>query len=221
MYKLVRAVVAHTMKPYLSWYLRKDRGYTFKGINLIVKAGVFHPGFFFSTKYLLNYLERINLRGHILELGAGSGLISIHLAKKGLSVTASDINPAAIEGLKANSQKNNVWLEVIKSNLFQHIPAQHFDFIIINPPYFYGDAKDTSELAWRAGKTYDYFTRLFASIGKYIDQSSKIIMVLSEDCDIERISEIALKNGFDMVLKDKKRIVWELNFIFEFTFLNN
>jgi release factor glutamine methyltransferase len=36
---------------------------------------------------------------HVLELGAGSGLIAIKAAKEGALVTATDINPVAIEYL--------------------------------------------------------------------------------------------------------------------------
>ena len=67
-----------------------------------------------------------------LELGAGSGLISICAAQKGAAVTATDINPVAIQYLQKNSLANNVSLRVIESDLFKTIAAQQFDFIAIN-----------------------------------------------------------------------------------------
>ena len=60
-------------------------------------------------------------KGSVLEIGCGSGIISINLAKRGNQVTAVDINPKAIEATKINSRKNNVELEIIKGNMFSKL----------------------------------------------------------------------------------------------------
>ena len=48
-------------------------------------------------KYLPNEL------GSVLEIGCGSGIISIHLAKKGNQVTSVDINPKAVNATKSHN----------------------------------------------------------------------------------------------------------------------
>src|SRR5260221_1083115 len=130
-------IVARTYKPLLEKYLSKTRMYKYEDIKLEVPPQVFHPGFFFSTQLLLNHIKQLHLKGKsVLEPGCGSGLISINAAKKGANVTATDINPVAIEFLKKNSRQNNVKLRIIQSDLFQNISRQSFDIIAINPPYY-------------------------------------------------------------------------------------
>lgn len=111
--------------------------YRYGNIRLEIPPQVFHPGFFFSTGLLLRYILTLPLQGkRFLELGAGSGLISIQAAKKGAIVTATDINPVAIDCLRRNCDQNNVTAEIILSDLFAVIPEQPFDIIAINPPYY-------------------------------------------------------------------------------------
>ena len=42
----------------------------------------------------------------------------------------------------------------------------------------------------------------------------KVIMILSEDCEIEIISKIASHAGIQMVLEEKTKVLWEWNFLF-------
>jgi len=76
--------------------------------------GVFHPGLFFSTKLLIEYISEYDLNDkNILELGAGSGLISVYCAKLKANVTASDINPIAVENINQNAKLNSVNIKVV------------------------------------------------------------------------------------------------------------
>jgi release factor glutamine methyltransferase len=82
------------------WYLRKERSHTYDGITVKVPTGVFHPGLFFSTHLMLKHLKQYELSGHsVLELGAGSGLVSIWCARQGAKVVATDISTAAIAAI--------------------------------------------------------------------------------------------------------------------------
>jgi release factor glutamine methyltransferase len=110
----IKHLTEKTYKPLLVKYLSTTKSYQYKGIKLIIPPEVFHPGFFFSTKLLLRYINQFFLQQKtFLELGAGSGLIAIYAAKKNAIVTATDINPVAIEYLKKNSDVNNVSITII------------------------------------------------------------------------------------------------------------
>ena len=69
-----------------------------------------------------------------LELGCGTGIIAMALAKSGNRVVATDLNPFAVECTKANAKENGVELEVLQSDMFQDIKGA-FDVIVFNPPY--------------------------------------------------------------------------------------
>jgi release factor glutamine methyltransferase len=196
MRRVVRYLVTRFYKPLLVRYLSKTRKYTFKGVQLLIPPEVFHPAFFFSTKYLLRYISGLPLQqSSFLELGAGSGLISIFVAGKGSKVMATDINPVAVEYLEKNGRANNVKMEVIHSDLFEQIPSRTFDIIAINPPYYKKQPQTFAEHAWYCGENGEYFDRLFHSLPDYMHMQSTVLMTLSDGCDETMIRNLAIKNG--------------------------
>jgi len=150
----------------------------------------------------------------LLEPGAGSGLISIYAAKRGALVTATDINPVAVECLRENTQENNVQIDILSSDLFDEIPHQVFDIIVINPPYYKKDPGSYSDYAWNCGSNGEYFKKLFTQLGGYIHSETKILMVLCDGCDMEMIQEMAFENGYCMDLVFSKKNMIEKNFIY-------
>ncbi|HEU5166166.1 MAG TPA: methyltransferase [Chitinophagaceae bacterium] len=215
---LLKHIVARTYKPLLTKYLSKTRMYNYGNIRLEIPPQVFHPGFFFSTRLLLRYISALSLEGQrFLELGAGSGLISIYAAKNRATVTATDINPVAVECLRTNNDQNKVKSEIILSDLFDRIPEQSFDIIAINPPYYKKQPKTIADHAWYCGENGEYFEQLFIKLGKYIHKNSIVLMVLSEECDIKMISEIASGHNFYMQKKITKKSAWEYLYIYQIT----
>jgi release factor glutamine methyltransferase len=217
----LKHIVAHTYKPLLVRYLSKTRMYKYGEIKLEIPPQVFHPGFFFSTRLLLNYIKQIPLQGKsFLEPGCGSGLISIYARKQGANVTATDINPVAIEFLKKNAEQNKVDLEIIQSDLFQNVPEQRFDIIAINPPYYKKQPLDAIDYAWFCGENGEYFETLFRGLKPYIHPGSEVLMVLFEGCDIEMIENLAVQNGFNLTCMQTHKNLLEKNFIFKIVTIN-
>ena len=211
----VKYIVGSTWQPWLKKYLSKTRGYRYKDIRLKVPSSVFHPGFFFSTHLLLDQIKDCPLKNKkLLEPGAGSGLISIYAAKKGAIVTATDINPAAIECLKENGRANGVQIDILTSDLFDAISPQVFDIIVINPPYYKKDPETYSDYAWNCGTNGEYFEKLFCQLKNYTHSQTKILMVLCDGCDLEMIKRMAGKNGCRMELVFSKKNMIEKNFIY-------
>ena len=208
--------IAPILKKIAGVYTNKEREFSYKNITVKVLPGVFHPGLFFSSKMLLNFLDTLNLHSNaLLELGAGTGIISILAAKKGAEVYASDISSKAVENVKMNAVKNNVQINIFTSDLFNNIPDMQFDYIIINPPYYNRDPKEEEEYAWFCGSNFEYFKSLFNSLSNYIGKNSKVFMILSEVCDIQKIKSIGMENEFAWKLTMEGRFWGEKNFIFE------
>jgi release factor glutamine methyltransferase len=213
---ILKTFLNYTYRPILQNYLRRDREFNYKGNQFVVRRGVFHPGFFFSTSFLLEEMEMLHLEDKaLLELGCGSGVISVIAAKSGAKVTASDISPLAISCTGENAANHKVELSIINSDLFDSIPPQQFDFIIINPPYYRGKADNFEKMSWYCGDGMEYFEKLFKQIGNYFHNGSLIFMVLSEDCELNEIKRMAREQNFKLVLDRTKTFWWERNFIFE------
>ena len=115
---------------------------------------------------------------------------------------------------KENSRENHVQINILRSDLFDKIQAQHFDFIAINPPYYKKDPESYSDYAWNCGSKGEYFIKLFSQLGEYIHAETKILMVLCDGCDMEMIQEMAFENGYCMDLVFSKKNMIEKNFIY-------
>ncbi len=208
--------IAPILKKLAQVYTRKERDFLYNDISVKVLPGVFHPGLFISTKVLLNFVNTLKFEGKIfLELGAGTGIISILAAKKGAIVYASDISSKAVENVKINAAKNNAQINIFTSDLFKNIPDMQFDYIIINPPYYNREPREEEEYAWFCGSNFEYFKSLFNSLSNYIVKDSKVFMILSEVCDIQKIKSIGMENEFIWKLIMKKQFWGEKNYIFE------
>jgi release factor glutamine methyltransferase len=215
MKRILKYIVARTYKPWLVKHLSRTQSYVYKGIVLEIPPEVFHPKFFFSTKLLLRYVSHLSLSGKsFLELGAGSGLISIFASKKGAQVTASDINPAAVKAVQKNALANNVSLTVIHSDLFDQIPEQVFDVIAINPPYYKKKPVANIDYAWFCGEEGEYFQGLFKDLRRYVQPGSKVILILCDGCDIEMVQRIAAQNCFRLNCVETRQNLLEANFIY-------
>ena len=72
-------------------------------INITNFDGVYEPAE--DSWLMVNNLP--DFQGSVLEIGCGSGIISLHLAQRGNEVTAVDINPKAVEATKFNASFNS------------------------------------------------------------------------------------------------------------------
>lgn len=102
----------------------------------------------------LKFLEKANM---ILEIGPGSGCISVSLASKlqNRAYFAVDINPFAVNITQKTAKNNNVEIQVINGSLLESIFDGKVDVIIFNPPYVPSDPEELEssdiEAAWAGG----------------------------------------------------------------------
>jgi release factor glutamine methyltransferase len=201
--------------------MSKPHWYSFQGIRVRLLPTVFHPGWLLSTRVLLAFLSRLDLKGkRLLELGAGSGLIALYAARQGAIVTATDINPVAIHAIHSSSLINNIPLHFIHSDLFEKIPLMEFDYILINPPYFPHQPKDDWEIAFYCGEKFEYFQRLFDQIIPYIYQHTSVYLILNQFCAIDRITALALMRGLELNVIHSVKKSGEMMYIFKLNKLN-
>ena len=76
-------------------------------LELLVPKTVYPPRE--DSKLLIDSINKLNPpNGKAMEIGCGTGIISINLAKKGWQVEALDINPYAIISTKENITRAGV-----------------------------------------------------------------------------------------------------------------
>ncbi|MGN1298468.1 MAG: peptide chain release factor N(5)-glutamine methyltransferase [Candidatus Scatovivens sp.] len=94
---------------------------------------------------IIEISKKINQKIKILDLCTGSGTIAVSLAKyiEKCEVYATDISKQALKIAKLNSDKNNVSIKIIESDLFENIEEKEFDIIVSNPPYIETKKIDT------------------------------------------------------------------------------
>jgi release factor glutamine methyltransferase len=212
----MRPIFRHFWLPfYRLWalrYIRREQVYKFGSLRLAVPPGVFHPGVFFSTPIFLSFLRNVVFQEkNVLDVGTGSGLLALFAAQRGATVTALDIHPLAVETARKNADANQLLLSAVESDLFDNLPPQRFDFILINPPYYPRAPLSTAERAFFAGGNFEYFEKLFRQLPAFLGATTQAWMILSEDCDFEKIGKVASKNGFRLaVVFEKKK--WEERF---------
>ncbi len=108
-------------------------------IMIYVHPRVYPPSedTFLMLESVLKDLEKSHY-SKILEIGCGSGLISVVLAKLGKQVTVIDIDPYAIKCTLLNAYINGVRqrIRVLLGDLFSPLHKGNlFDLIVFNAPY--------------------------------------------------------------------------------------
>lgn len=120
---------------------------SFYGEMFIVKEGVLipRPETEILVENAVEILKDIKEPIKVLEIGTGSGIISVMLAIliENIKIIAVDINEKALALAKENAIKHNVQdkIEFRLSNLYENVNEEDINLTISNPPYIADDYK--------------------------------------------------------------------------------
>lgn len=128
---------------------------TFCGLDFEVDSNVLIPRP--ETRELVEWIvadRKSSTSSHILDIGTGSGCISISLAKflQGSKVEAWDISQGALDVARRNAQRNGVEVLFRHQDVLDALPGGAiYDVIVSNPPYIAEKEKldmDANVLDW-------------------------------------------------------------------------
>lgn len=126
----------------------------------------------------------------ILEIGCGSGVISLHCAFNGCDVTSVDINPRAVECTRHNAEKNNIILKVFLSDLYENVEGS-FDTIVFNLPYLPVDDEGMLAKAWSGGEDgLGPLPELLKGSDSHLNADGRIVVVTSSLMDQQKLERL-------------------------------
>ena len=165
--------------------------------------GVYEPAE--DSELMVNHLPEIT--GSVLEVGCGTGIISVHLASKGAQVTAVDLNPKAVEATRFNSTNNGVKIEVLEGDMFAPVEGRRFGTIVCNPPYLPPSARRYKDsdlaLAVEGGPTgTEFISRFLSDAPDHLEKNGLLYLITSS----------RMKN---LETKWKRQIIHQEKFFFE------
>lgn len=151
----------------------------------------------------------------VLEIGGGSGLVSIHASLKAKSVCVTDINPYAIKciehNIKLNDRDN---ITIIQSDLFENI-NDCYDLILFNTPYLpvseeEYEISDEYSKAWDGGQdgreTIDKFIK---EVKNYLKEGGAVQLVQSSFSDNQKTLDYLNGNGFSAEISESIHMFFE------------
>lgn len=123
--------------------------------NLDTAVAPMRPDFVLGVSSASTTLAQLTLRRPVttaLDLGTGCGVQSLHLARHASSITATDLNPRALELARLTAALNGIEVDLRLGSLYAPVPGMRFDLITTNPPYVMSPPRtDADRLAYREG----------------------------------------------------------------------
>lgn len=166
--------------------------FKFKQFEIQQSADVFRVG---TDGVLLGSLANVNIAENVLEVGTGTGLISLMLAQRNLNTNflGIEINEEAVNLTKLNFQNSpfNVRLKNTLQDFKTFETDEKFDLIVSNPPYF---EENTSGKDILARQTIELnFQQLISKSSKLLSESGVFSVIIPFEVGVYFI-EIAKGN---------------------------
>ena len=131
-----------------------------------------------ETEMLVEYASKNTKQSaRVLELGTGSGCISIALShvRPDLKINATDVSPGALRVAKSNNLTLGTSVKFTRSDLFKSLPAKQYDAVLANLPYVPEPARRQPEIthepdiALYGGEDgLDFYRSFFAKLEDYL-----------------------------------------------------
>lgn len=180
------------------------------GLEIIVRPGVFSPKHFHGWDIFTRNFP--NVRGeHVLEVGCGTGVTAIYLAKNGAKrVVAVDISHEAVSNTQENVVLNHISnVEVRHSDVLSNVAAnEKFHTIYWNLPFIFVPEGYRYRSTLERGlfdPGYRYTERFLVEAKKHLYEGGRVIVGLADFADLARFQGIVDRQGYTSRLIAKEQ----------------
>lgn len=156
--------------PYCGLVDRVLPNITLDGKKIRVLPGVYKP---LDSEHRVP--ELIEAGKEVLDVGCGSGVITVFAAPKSKHVTAIDVSPQAIANTRLNCEEHGIQnVSVIKSDMFSEVDGT-FDYILSYPPLFQLSFT-SADKQWCTSTT--FIDRLFQGAAQHLNPDGRLMVLL-------------------------------------------
>ena len=151
----------------------------------------------------------------VLEIGTGSGLVSMYASLLTDDVTATDINYNALELAEKNFHLNNInTIKLEFGDLFEPVKDRKFDVILFNTPYLPTDSDDiiNDDLNYAFDGGLDgrkVIDRFIKEAPNHLNDKGIIQMIQSSLSDNDRTLDMFDRNGFVAEIAESEKFFFE------------
>lgn len=151
----------------------------------------------------------------VLEIGTGSGLVSMYASLLTDDVTATDINFNALELAEKNFKLNNInTIKLEFGDLFDPVKDRKFDVILFNTPYLPTDSDDiiNDDLNYAFDGGLDgrkVIDRFIKEAPNHLNDKGIIQMIQSSLSDNARTLDMFDRNGFVAEIAESEKFFFE------------
>jgi len=157
------------------------------GLRIILDENVYEPA---EDTFLLAETLEVKPDEIALDVGTGTGIIALLMARKAKRVLGVDVNPKAVELARKNALLNGIGnVEFRLSDLFENVSGK-FDVITFNAPYLPGEPEEPIDLALVGGETgREVIDRFIREVRDYLTEKGRVYLVQSSITGIEETLE--------------------------------
>lgn len=171
--------------------------FDFDGGSFTVSPGVLNPTLFRAS--LIFAREALDVAGteaiDILELGSGSGLTSVALARRNHRVTAVDRCPRATENTAENAKNNGVVVRTVCSDWDASlVPGLAFDLVVTNPPFLPSPAPVFNHALW-GGQNLCVVEAALQAAARRLKPDGRVLLMTSVRSGREEVQRVILASG--------------------------
>ncbi|ASJ01735.1 HemK2/MTQ2 family protein methyltransferase [Thermococcus gorgonarius] len=179
----------------------------YEGLRLKLHPQVYEPA---EDTFLLAENLAVKPGDVALDMGTGTGLIALLMARKARYVLGVDINPIAVKLAKENARLNGINnVEFRLSDLFEDVEGE-FDLITFNAPYLPGEPEQLIDLALVGGESgREVLDRFIDEVPHYLKPGGVVQIVQSSITGVEETLKRLEKVGLTARVIAKRHIFFE------------